>query len=149
MTAFTPECLREVGRIRTAVERRIRNGETPSGAYADELRRWSALPQTKSLLPPYYRLQVCCIFQMQDDGCLLSETSAAFEILDEWKSELIRNGLTANVEIPDNARMIKLFSRRTRFALKGWGNQGHRHKTDGLSLPGRICAVHKYLEDET
>ena len=145
--SFTPDCLKEVGKIRRDVEARIRNGETPSGeVYADELRKWSALSETANLLPPYYRLQVCCIFQVQDNGFPLKDNSAAFAILDGWKREIARDGLKANAEIPDNAKMIKLLSRQTRFTLKGWEQQGHRHKTDGLPLLERIYMVHGSLE---
>ena len=139
--------MEEVRRVGLTVTRRIQSGENFSVEMLnEELRKWEALPETRSILPPYFRAQVCYILlnQSEANGAPIMDHSVPVDILAAWGKAIARDGLEANVEIPDDKRMQKILSQQIRFEKRAeWEKQGHTHRTDGLSLLERIYAIHE------
>ena len=69
-------------------------------------------------------------------------TKLAFDFILDWREEILRDGLSANADIPDDRKMRKVLSRPSLTSSRLWEAQGHEHWTDGLSLLERIYAVH-------
>ena len=141
--------MEEVRRVGLAVTRRIQSGEDFSVEMLnEELRKWEALPETRNILPPYFRAQVCYILlnQSEVNDASIMDHSVPVDILAAWGEAIARDGLEANIEIPDDLQMRKILSRRIRFeSRREWEKQGHTHRTDGLSLLERIYAVHEVV----
>lgn len=75
-------------------------------------------------------------------------TTLAFRFILDWRTEILRDGLSANVDVPDNDKMRKILSRPSQTKSGLWERQGHRHQTDGLSLLERIYAVHEQMTEK-
>ena len=139
---YSENCLRAAEQIRSDIARRLKNGAPPGiELYNNVLREWAARPETRSLLTPYFRAQVCYIVLCHDIDTI--DHAVPTEILAEWGKAIARDGLLANIEIPDDRKMRKIFSRPVRFRSRAWENQNHTHQTDSLSLPERVYAIHK------
>lgn len=145
----TPEFAGEIDKAETALARRLQNGETASvEIYNDELRKWEALPESRSLFTPYFRAQICyaLIFRSEINGYPMADHAVPAEILAAWGRDIARDGLEANVIFPNDRKMRKALSRPSRTSSRLWEEQGHRHQSDGMSLLERIYAVHEQLE---
>lgn len=75
-------------------------------------------------------------------------TKLAFDFVLDWREEILRDGLFANADIPDDNKMRKVLSRPAWTSSRLWEAQGHVHWTDGLSLMERIYAARDALADE-
>ena len=73
-------------------------------------------------------------------------TSLAFDFILEWRDEILRDGLFANADIPDDRKMRRALSRPSQTASRLWEAQGHEHQADGTSLLERIYAIHEQLK---
>ena len=73
-------------------------------------------------------------------------TKLAFNFILDWREEILSRGLFDNVSVPDDEKMRKVLSRTSRTDSPLWEAQGHEHRTDGMSLPERIHAVHKQIK---
>ena len=117
----------------------------------DALRSGSSLEQEAEKLcgenmTPYTKAQVMytLILCRLPDNCI--STNLAFDFILDWRREILRDGLFANANIPDDVRMKAILSRPDRTESRLWEARGHEHRTDGLSLLERIYTVHKQLE---
>ena len=147
---WTPEFVEQINKVEAALARRLENGEAPSvEIYNEELLKWEALPETRSLFTPYFRAQVCyvLIHRSEVNGYpAINRAVAPTEILAAWGRDIARDGLEANVTFPDDRRMKKVLSRPSQTGSRLWEEQGHRHQTDGTSLLERIYAIHEQLK---
>lgn len=146
---WTPEFVGEINKIRDALARRLQNGDAASvEIYNEELRKWAASPEARSLFTPYFRAQVCyvLIYQSEINGYPMVNHAAPTEILAAWGKDIARDGLEANVVFPDDRKMRKVLSRPSRTGSRLWEEQGHKHQYDGLSLLERIYAIHKQIK---
>ena len=75
-------------------------------------------------------------------------TKLAFDFILDWREEILRDGLSANADIPDDRKMRKVLSRPSLTSSRLWEAQGHEHWTDGLALLERIYAARDALADE-
>ena len=147
---WTPEFVEQINKIEAALARRLENGEAPSvEIYNEELRKWEALPETRSLFTPYFRAQVCyvLIHRSEVNGYpAIHRAVVPAEILAEWGRDIARDGLEANVVFPDDRKMRNALSRPSMTSSGLWEEQGHKHQHDGLSLLERIYAVHEQIK---
>lgn len=146
---WTPEFIGELNKINAALARRLENGEIPSvEIYNEELRKWEALPETRSLFTPYFRAQACyvLIYRSEINGYPMVNHAVPTEILAAWGKDIARDGLEANVIFPDDRKMRNALSRPSMTSSGLWEEQGHKHQHDGLSLLERIYAVHEQIK---
>ena len=148
---WTPEFVGEINRVEAALARRLQNGDSASvETYNEELRKWEALPETRSLFTPYFRAQACyvLIYRSEVNGYPIVNHDVPTEILAAWGRDIARDGLEANVIFPDDRKMRKTLSRPFQTTSRLWEEQGHRHQSDSLSLLERIYTVHEQLKKE-
>ena len=150
---WTPEFVEQINKVETALARRLENGEAASvEIYNEELRKWEALPETRSLFTPYFRAQVCyvLIHRSEVNGYpTINRAVVATEILAAWGRDIVRDGLAANVIFPDDRKMREVLSRLSQTTSRLWEEQGHRHQSDGMSLMERVYMIHEQLAADT
>lgn len=98
-----------------------------------------------SRLPLYFKAQVG-YGVLEYLGIDMDETlrRVPFAQLLEWKS---RSGtIREMVPLPSDKEMRKVLSRKAVTDSPLWEAQGHKHLTDGMSLPERIYAVHEQIK---
>ena len=147
---WTREFIGEIKNMETALKNRLQNGEPASAErYNEELRKWETRAETRSLFTPYYRAQMCyvLIFRSEIIGYPPVGCEVPTEILAAWGRDIARDGLRANVNLPDDRQMRKILSRPCRTASILWEEQGHRHQTDGMTLMERIDSVQRQIEN--
>lgn len=143
----TEEFDRELLSVEAMIAARLQSGEAASvEIYNEELRKWEA--EKRSLFTPYYRAQFCylLIYRSGVSGNPVADYTVPAEILAAWGRDIARDGLAANVNLPDDRKMRKILSRPCRTGSILWEEQGHRHQTDGLTLMERINSVHEQLK---
>ena len=111
---------------------RIRRGSSLE-AEAEKLRGETVTNYTKARI--MYAL-ILWLLQPRDMA-----TEAAFTFILDWRKEILRDGLFANADVPDDNKLLKILSRPSRTKSPLWEAQGHEHCTDGQSLLERIYAV--------
>ena len=97
-------------------------------------------------MTPYMKAQVMytlILCRLPDND---TPTKLAFDFILDWRREILRDGLFSNALIPDDDKMRKILSKPSQTHSKLWEEQGHEHRTDGLSLLERIRAVHEQQE---
>ena len=150
---WTPEFVEQINKVEAALARRLENGEAASvEIYNEELRKWEALPETRSLFTPYFRAQVCyvLIHRSEVNGYpAINRAVVATEILAAWGRDIARDGLAANVIFPDDRKMREVLSRLSQTTSRLWEEQGHRHQSDGMSLLERVYMIHEQLAADT
>ena len=108
---------------------------------AEKLRGENMTPYTKAQV-----MYALILFLLQDGD---APTKLAFDFILDWREEIIRDGLSANADIPDDRKMRLALSRSSQTASRLWEAQGHEHWTEGLSLLERIYTVHRQLAADT
>lgn len=107
---------------------------------AEKLRGENLTNYTKAQV--MYTLIFC---QLADSD---TPTTFAFDFILDWRREILRDGLFANANIPDDVRMKAILSMPDRAESSLWEARGHEHRTDGLSLLERVRMVHERITEK-
>ena len=117
---------------------RLRGGNSLYGEY-EKLRGDGMTRYMKAQV--MYTLILSCL-QTSD-----MPTKLAFDFILDWREEILRDGLSANADIPDDNKMRRVLSRLSRTSSRLLEAQGHKHWTDGMSLLERIYALREQIAE--